>query len=67
MADTAFSGPLIVFGQNPTQPSDYNPDLGSSLFYAGGGILDPRQPFTYLPGEAPVSYTHLTLPTIYSV
>jgi len=52
MADTAFSGPLIVFGQNPTQPSDYNPDLGSSLFYAGGGILDPRQPFTYLPGES---------------
>ena len=52
MADTAFSGPIIVFGQNPTQPSDYNPDLGSSLFYAGGGILDPRQPFTYLPGEA---------------
>jgi len=52
MADTAFSGPLIVFGQNPTQPSDYNPDLGSSLFYAGGGILDPRAPFTYLPGES---------------
>jgi len=52
MADTAFSGPLIVFGQNPTQPSDYNPDLGSSLFYAGGGILDPRTPFTYLPGES---------------
>jgi len=52
MSITAFSGPIIVFGQNPTQPSDYNPDLGSSLFYAGGGILDPRQPFTYLPGEA---------------
>jgi len=52
MADTAFSGPIIVFGQNPTQPLDYNPDLGSSLFYAGGGILDPRTPFTYLPGES---------------
>ena len=52
MADTAFSGPMIVFGQNPIQPSDYNPDLGSSLFYAGGGILDPRGPFTYYPGES---------------
>ena len=52
MADTAFSGPIIVFGQNPTQPLDYNPDLGSSLFYAGGDILDPRLPFTYIPGES---------------
>ena len=51
MADTAFSGPIIVFGQNPVS-AEYNPDLGSSLFYAGGGILDPRGPFTYLPGEA---------------
>ena len=52
MSTTAFSGPLIVFGQNPNQPADYNPDLGSSLFYAGGGILDPRTAFTYFPGEA---------------
>ena len=53
MANTAFSGPLIVFGQNPTQPADYNPDIGgSSLFYAGTGILDPRLPFTFLPGES---------------
>ena len=53
MANSAFSGPLIVFGQNPTQPADYNPDIGgSSLFYAGTGILDPRLPFTFLPGES---------------
>lgn len=53
MANTAFSGPLIVFGQNPTQPADYNPDIGgSSLFYAGTGILDPRIPFTFFPGES---------------
>ena len=53
MANSAFSGPLIVFGQNPTQPADYNPDIGgSSLFYAGTGILDPRIPFTFLPGES---------------
>ena len=52
MSITAFSGPVIVFGQNPLVPNEYNPDLGSSLFYAGGGILDPRLAFTYLPGEA---------------
>jgi hypothetical protein len=52
MSISAFSGPVVVFGQNPSTPGDYNPDLGSSLFYAGGGILDPRFPFTYLPGEA---------------
>jgi len=53
MANTAFSGPLVVFGQNPSSPSDYNPDIGgSSLFYAGTGLLDPRTPFTFFPGEA---------------
>jgi len=52
MSVTAFSGPVIVFGQSPLVPNEYNPDLGSSLFYAGGGILDPRIPFTYLPGES---------------
>jgi len=53
MANTAFSGPMIVYGQNPAQPADYNPDIGgSSLFYAGAGILDPRTPFTFFPGES---------------
>ena len=53
MANTAFSGPVIVYGQNPTQPADYNPDIGgSSLFFAGTGILDPRTPFTFFPGES---------------
>ena len=53
MAHASFSGPLVVFGQNPTQPSDYNPDIGgSSLFASGTGILDPRTPYTYYPGEA---------------
>ena len=53
MANTAFSGPVIVYGQNPTQPADYNPDIGgSSLFFAGTGILDPRIPFTFFPGES---------------
>ena len=53
MANVSFSGPLVVFGQNPTQPADYNPDIGgSSLFMSGTGILDPRGPYTYYPGEA---------------
>jgi hypothetical protein len=52
MAISAMSGPLIIYGQSPFAALEYNPDLGSSLFYSGAGILDPRQPFTYLPGEA---------------
>jgi hypothetical protein len=55
MAETHYSGPLIVFGQTPAQSSltpDYNPSLGPSMFYAGTSLLDPRLPFTYLPGEA---------------
>lgn len=49
MSISAFSGPVISFGQAPY--ADYNPELGPSLFYAGVGILDPRQPFTYEPGQ----------------
>lgn len=53
MAHVSFSGPLVVFGQNPYNPTEYNPDIGgTSLFYAGTGILDPRPPFTYIPGES---------------
>ena len=53
MAITGYSGPLMVFGQSPFTPNEYNPDIGgSSMFYAGAGIMDPRTPFTYLPGEA---------------
>jgi hypothetical protein len=52
MSETALAGPFVVFGQNALG-GEYNPDLGgSSLFYAGAGILDPRAPYTYLPGEA---------------
>jgi len=59
MSNTAFSGPMVVFGQNPTSPSDYNPDIGgSSLFYAGAGFLDPRLVYTYLPGESQSSFDY---------
>lgn len=46
MTVTAFTGPLVVSGPAPrnTQgyPPDSNPDLATSLIYAGSGILDPR-------------------------
>lgn len=51
MAKTAFSGPLIVYGQSPIvagMQSDYNPDLGPSFFYAGTALLDDRR--GYYPG-----------------
>jgi len=51
MSITAFSGPAVVFGQSPYNPLEYNPELGTSAFYAGAGILDPRAPYTYLPGQ----------------
>lgn len=58
MADTAFSGPLIVYGQTPPFAGvtpDYNPDLGPSQFWGGVSLLDPRTPFTYIPGESQAS------------
>jgi hypothetical protein len=51
MAITGLSGPLIVFGQSPIPAIEYNPDLGPSMFWGGAGILDPRTPYTYFPGE----------------
>lgn len=52
MAISAFSGPLVSFGQNAIAGSEYNPDLAPSLFWGGSALLDPRLPYTYLPGEA---------------
>ena len=51
MSVSAVSGPLITFGQTPQAASEYNPNLGPSLFYSGSGILDPRLPYTYIPGQ----------------
>lgn len=51
MAKTAFSGPLIVYGQSPIvggMQSDYNPDLGPSFFWGGTALLDER--VGYYPG-----------------
>lgn len=55
MAISAFSGPVVVFGQSPFQGAEYNSDLGPSMFWGGSAILDPRLPYTYLPGEAQAS------------
>ena len=51
MTITAFSGPIIGFGQNPVG-SEYNPDLGPSLFWGGAGLMDPRLAYAYQPGRA---------------
>jgi hypothetical protein len=57
MSISAFSGPLITFGQSPFPGQEYNSDLGPSLFSVGAGILDPRLAFTYLPGQDNSSFT----------
>ncbi len=49
MTATAFSGALITFAEQP--PNAYNPNQGTSLFFGGDGILDPRLPYTYKPGQ----------------
>ena len=52
MSITANSGPYIAFGQNTIGlVTDYNPDLGPSLFWGGVGRLDPRPNFNYVPGQ----------------
>ena len=61
MSITAFSGPVIAFGQNTigSNPSitDYNPDIGPSLFWGGVGHIDPRPNFNYIPGQAAGQFT----------
>ena len=56
MTITAFSGPVIGFGQNPVG-SEYNPDLGPSLFWGGAGLMDPRLAYAYQPGKSRSSGT----------
>lgn len=55
MTVSAFTGPVIAFGQGPS--NDYNPNAGTSLFYAGAGILDPRLPYSYQPGQGTLETT----------
>lgn len=50
---TAWNGPIISFGQGAQSApgQEYNEDAGPSLFYQGTGLLDPRLPYTYSPGN----------------
>jgi hypothetical protein len=58
MSITAFSGPAIVFGQNTIgTTTDYNPDLGPSLFWGGVGRIDLRPNFNYIPGQSSGQFT----------
>ena len=52
MSISAFSGPVISYGQNTIGTiTDYNPDLGPSLFWGGVARIDPRPNFNYVPGQ----------------
>ena len=58
MSITAFSGPVISYGQNTVGTiTDYNPELGPSLFWGGVGRIDPRFPYNYEPGQNFGSFT----------
>lgn len=48
MTISAVQGPLVSFGQ--VSPG-YNPEVGTSLFFAGQGVLDPRGTYSYNPGQ----------------
>lgn len=45
MTISAFSGPIVTFND----PA--NPEAGPNLSLYGNGLLDPRTPFTYNPGQ----------------
>lgn len=51
MSISAFSGPVVSFGTAASSTSESNPEAGTSLFYAGAGILDPRPFYSYNPGQ----------------
>lgn len=50
MAITAFSGPILSFGESPDAGASANRDLGTSLFWGGVGLLDQRVIGGYYPG-----------------
>lgn len=58
MSISALSGPVIGYGQSSSGTlTDYNPELGPSLFWGGVGRLDPRSNFNYKPGQDFGSFT----------
>lgn len=54
MSVSAFDGPLVTFPtSNSSSLVQSNPEGGPSMFNHGMALLDPRSPFTYIPGQAP--------------
>lgn len=56
MTIAAVSGPLVTFRDGVADPNAgtvVNPETGPSVFDQGFMLLDPRAPFTYVPGNAP--------------
>ncbi len=51
MSISAVAGPLVSFGQSTYPAMEYNGEAAPSLFYNGSAILDPRQPYTFTPGQ----------------
>ena len=51
MSISAFSGPVVSFGTAAADVYDSNPEAGTSLFYNGAGILDPRPYYGYNSGQ----------------
>jgi hypothetical protein len=51
MGITASTGPIVVFGQG-IAPTDYNGQRAPSLFDQHLAMLDPRQLYTYTPGQS---------------
>lgn len=51
MSITAFAGPVVANFPDANQSANQNPESGPSLFGSGSGLLDPRIPFSYQPGQ----------------
>lgn len=53
MSITAFDGPVVTFPSPNTTSylTQSNPEAGPSVFMHGLALADPRQPFSYLPGQ----------------
>lgn len=50
MTITAYTGPVLTIASTGV-PANQNPEHGPSAFMYAAGLLDPRAPFTYYPGQ----------------
>ena len=56
MTATAWTGPLVTAPSNPlgsvgTGSANQNPQSAPNFWLHGDALIDPRQPFTYYPGN----------------